>query len=170
LIEQGRYEEGIALLRQGIDALRIAGAELGTSAWLTRLATAYLRTGRIEEGTVALTEAAAVGQRLGERSYEAELCRIKGELLQQSTVESRNSTVEAEAEEYFMKALRLARRQQARTFELRAVMSLSRLWRRQGKKEEARQLLAEVYNWFTEGFDTADLKEAQQLLSELTAG
>jgi predicted ATPase len=169
LIEQGKYEEGIALLRQSIDALRSARAELGTSAWLTRLATAYLQTGRIEEGSAALAEAAEVGQRTGERFYEAELYRIKGELLQQSTVENQNSTVEAEAEEYFMKALRLARRQQAKTFELRAATSLSRFWRRQGKEEEARQLLAEVYNWFTEGLDTADLKEAQQLLSELTA-
>jgi DNA-binding winged helix-turn-helix (wHTH) protein/predicted ATPase len=183
LIEQGRYEESIALLRQGIDALRAAGAELGASAWLTRLATAYLRTGRIEEGTVALTEAAETGQRLGERSYEAELCRIKGELaLQKFQVSGSKFQVSfplslppdaratAEAEACFLQAIDLARRQQAKTFELRAAMSLSRLWRRQGKKEEARQLLAEVYNWFTEGFDTTDLKEAQQLLSELTAG
>ncbi|MGE0681473.1 MAG: AAA family ATPase [Candidatus Binatia bacterium] len=168
-IEQGKHEEGIMLLHQGIDALRTAKAELGASAWLTRLATACLRIGRIKEGNAALAEAAAVKQCLGERFYEAELCRIKGELLQQSTIESRNSTVEAEAEEYFLKALSSARRQQAKTFELRAAMSLSRLWRRQGKKEEAWQLLAEVYDWFTEGFDTTDLKEAQQLLSELTA-
>lgn len=170
LIEQDRQEEGITLLRQGIDALKTAGAEFGASARLTRLATACLQKGWIEEGSAALAEATTVEQRLGEYFYAAELCRIKGELLQRSMIGNRNATVEAEAEEYFLEALRVARRQQAKTFELRAAMSLSRLWSRQGKKEEARQLLAEVYNWFTEGFDTADLKEAQQLLSELTTG
>jgi predicted ATPase len=83
------------------------------------------------------------------------------------TVRGPESEVEKEAEEYFQKAVAIARQQQAKSLELRAVMSLSRLWQQQGKKEEARQMLAEIYSWFTEGFDTADLKEAKALLEEL---
>jgi predicted ATPase len=100
----------------------------------------------------------------GERFYEAELYRLKGELtLQQSGVRS----PESEAEACFYKAVEIARKQSAKSLELRAVMSLSRLWQQQGKKAEARQLLAEIYGWFTEGFDTKDLQEARALLDEL---
>jgi len=104
----------------------------------------------------------------GERYYEAELYRLKGELtLAQSRVQGLASSVQKEAEECFQKAIEVARKQQAKSLELRAVMSLSRLWQQQSKKEEARQMLAEVYGWFTEGFDTADLQEAKALLAEL---
>lgn len=96
------------------------------------------------------------------RYYEAELHRIKGELL---LTESVPATKQAEAS--FQNALTIARRQSAKSWELRAAMNLSRLWQRQGKKEEAKNLLAEVYAWFTEGFDTADLKQAKLLLEEL---
>ena len=107
------------------------------------------------------------------RVYEAELYRLKGELtLQQVQVSSSKFQVqespESEAEECFLKAVELARTQQAKSLELRAAMSLARLWQQQGKKAEARQLLAEIYNWFTEGFDTADLQEAKALLEELS--
>jgi predicted ATPase len=102
------------------------------------------------------------------RHYEAEIYRLKGELtLTQSSVQRLESRVK-EAEECFRKAIETARRQQAKSLELRATMSLTRLWQHQGKKEEARQLLAEVYGWFTEGFDTKDLQEAKALLAELT--
>ena len=115
----------------------------------------------------------------GERVYEAELYRLKGELTLQSKIQGPKSKVtcpqpltpnpqaEAEAEACFQQAIAIARRQQAKSLELRAVMSLSRLWQQQGKKEEARQLLAEIYGWFTEGFDTTDLQEAKALLKEL---
>ncbi len=117
----------------------------------------------------------------GERFYEAELYRLKETLTLQSKVQGPKSKVpstqhptpstqaEAEAEAHFLKAIEIAQRQQAKSLELRAVMSLSRLWQQRGKKAEARQMLAEVYNWFTEGFDTADLQEAKALLEELTA-
>ena len=98
----------------------------------------------------------------GERNYEAELYRLKGELLLQQAVESGD-----EAETCFRQALDIAHQQQAKSLELRAAMSLSRLWQRQGKQAEARALLAPIYGWFTEGFDTADLQEAKALLDEL---
>jgi predicted ATPase len=97
---------------------------------------------------------------------EAELYRLKGQLTLQSQVESHKSKVE-EAEACFLKAIEVARRQQAKSLELRAVMSLARLWRRQGKQHEAHKMLEEIYNWFTEGFDTKDLQEAKGLLEEL---
>ena len=104
----------------------------------------------------------------GERYYEAELYRLKGELtLAQSRVQGLASSVQKEAEECFQKAIEVARKQQAKSLELRAVMSLSRLWQQQGKKSEARQMLAEIYGWFTEGFDTKDLQEAKVLLEKL---
>ena len=127
-----------------------------------------------------MAEALAAVDRIGERFYEAELYRLRGELtLKQFKVQGSKFKVtnpqhptphtqaEAEAEACFLKAIEIARKQQAKSLELRAVMSLSRLWQQQGKKEEARQMLAETYGWFTEGFDTADLKEANALLTEL---
>jgi len=102
----------------------------------------------------------------GERWYEAELYRLKGTLTLQSQASSPKSQVE-EAEECFLKAIEIAQQQQAKSLELRAVMSLSRLWHQRGKKREAHELLVEIYGWFTEGFDTADLKEARALLEEL---
>jgi len=123
--------------------------------------------GRQKKGLLLLAEALAIVHKNGERWYEAELYRLKGELtLAQSSVQSLESRVK-EAEECFHKAIEIAHRQQAKSLELRAVMSLSRLWQQQGKKDEARQMLAEIYGWFTEGFDTKDLQEAKALLEEL---
>jgi len=103
-----------------------------------------------------------------DRFYEAELYRLKGELtLKQSRVESLASSAQKEAEGCFHKAIAIARRQNAKSLELRAVMSLARLWQQQGKQSEAHKLLSEIYNWFTEGFDTKDLQEAKALLEEL---
>jgi adenylate cyclase len=113
-----------------------------------------------------LAEALALVDTSGERAFEAEFYRLKGMLTLQSQVQSPRSKVE-EAEACFQKASEIARRQQAKSLELRAAMGLSRLWQQQGKKAEARQPRAEIYSWFTEGFDTKDLQEAKALLEEL---
>ena len=126
------------------------------------LAEAYGGIGQAEEGLRLLAEALAWVDTTGERYCEAEVYRIKGELLLQQAV----SDV-PQAEACFQQALAVARRQQAKSWELRAAMSLSRLWQRQGKRAAARELLAPIYGWFTEGFDTADLQEAKTLLEEL---
>jgi predicted ATPase len=120
-----------------------------------------------ERGLCTLTEALAVVSKTGERWYEAELYRLRGELtLAQSSVQSLGSSVQKKAEESFLKAIGIARQQQAKSLELRAVVSLSRLWQ-QGKKEKAHRMLAEIYDWFTEGFDSKDLQEAKALLEQL---
>jgi predicted ATPase/DNA-binding winged helix-turn-helix (wHTH) protein len=183
LAEQGQAEEGIAQIRQGLAALRDKGAETQLSYFLTLLAEAYGKGGQPEEGLSILAEALAVARKTGECFYEAELYRLKGELLlnaecRMRIVESsshspplntQHSTLntQAEAEACSHKAIEIARQQQAKSLELRAVVSLSRLWQRQGRQAETRQLLAEIYGWFTEGFDTADLQEAKALLAEL---
>jgi predicted ATPase len=179
LAEQGQGEEGIAQIRQGLAAQRATGAELFRPWYFALLAEAYAKVGQIEEGLAVLSEALEIVNKNEERIYEAELYRIKGQLtLQQFQVsgfkfqvqESPQSAVrspESEAEEYFQKAIAIAQRQQAKSLELRATVSLARLWQRQGKHHAARNTLSEIYNWFTEGFDTADLKEAKALLEEL---
>ena len=115
-----------------------------------------------EAGLTVLAEALTLVDTTGERWYEPELYRLKGELLLQQSSDN-----QAEAETCFHQALDIARNQQAKSFELRAATSLARLWQQQGKRQEAHDLLAPVYNWFTEGFDTADLKDAKALLDEL---
>jgi predicted ATPase len=168
LVEQGQAEEGIAQMRQGLDAHRATGAEIARPNSLALLAEAYGKVGQGEEGLSVLAEALAVVDRTGERVHEAELYRLRGELtLAQSSVQRLESSVQKEAEGCFQKAIEIARRQQAKSLELRAVMSLARLWQSQGKQEEARQILSEIYGWFTEGFDTKDLQEAKALLEEL---
>jgi predicted ATPase len=149
------------------------------SHFLALLAEAYGKVGRAEEGLAALVEALAQVEKTGERWYEAELYRLKGELtLQkfqvsgskfqvQESPESEVRSPELEAEECFLRAIEIARQQQAKSLELRATMSLARLWQQQGKKKEAHSMLAEIYGWFTEGFDTRDLQEAKALLGEL---
>jgi predicted ATPase len=174
LTEQGQVEEGIAQMRQ---------SRTPFLAFLAPyvLAEAYGKVGQVEEGLTVLAEALALVDKTGTRVSEAELYRLKGQLtLQKFQVPSfkfqvispqhptSSTQAEAEAEACFFKAIEIARKQQARSLELRAVMSLSRLWQSQGKKAEARQLLAEIYGWFTEGFDTKDLQEAKKLLEELT--
>jgi predicted ATPase len=124
--------------------------------------------GQVAEGLTAVAEGLTMVDKSGERYWEAELSRLKGELTLQSHVQGSRSKVEEEAEACFLKAVEIARKQQAKSLELRAVMSLSRLWQHQGKKAEARQLLAEIYGWFTEGFDTKDLEEARALLAALS--
>jgi predicted ATPase len=163
LVEQGQAAEGLSQIREAIAAARTTGAGVGTSPWLlATLAEACGQAGQSAEGLRALEEALERVQAKEEHLYESEVYRLKGEmLLQQSTAQ------QGEAEEHLQQALAVARRQQAKSLELRAAMSLARLWQRQGKRAAAHQLLAEVYGWFTEGFDTADLQEARALLDAL---
>jgi predicted ATPase len=127
------------------------------------LAEAYGKVGQLDEGLQALDEALQWVQRNDEHLYEAEVYRIKGELLLRHDVPDT-----AGAEQCFQRALRVARQQEAKSWELRAAMSLSRLWQQEGKRDEARELLLPVYSWFTEGFDTADLQDARVLGDRLS--
>jgi predicted ATPase len=168
LAEQGQPEEGIARIGQGIGAWRSPGTEITLPYFHVLLAEAYGKGGQVEEGLTVLAEALALVPKTDERFYEAELYRLKGELtLQQAGVRGPESEVQQEAEACFHQAIEIARRQQAKSLELRAVMSLSRLWHQQGKQREAYRMLSEIYGWFTEGFDTKDLQEAKALLEEL---
>jgi len=167
LAELGQGEEGIAQMRQGLAGLQATGAELVWPYILAKLAQAYGTVGSPEDGLPLLAEALAVADKTGEHWGEAELYRLKGSLLLQPKAQRPRAKVEEEAEECFLKAIAIARRQSAKSLELRAIMSLSRLWQQQGKKAEARQMLAEIYGWFTEGFDIKDLREAKELLEEL---
>jgi predicted ATPase len=162
---QGHAEEGIADLQQGLAAWRAMGAKLGLSWVLPLLAETYGKAGQVEAGLQALTEALALVDQTQERFYAAELYRLQGELLL-----ARSAAHHAEAETRFRHALDVACRQQAKSLELRAATSLSRLWQQQGKRAKAHALLAPIYGWFTEGFDTADLKDARALLHELEDG
>jgi predicted ATPase len=164
LTMQGEGAEGVAQMRQGLVAYQTTGAELQRPYFLSLLAEAYQKGGQPEEGLQVLAEALAIAEKTGGRSWDAELNRRKGELL---LIEQSKKHKVDEAVECFQNALNIARRQQAKSFELRAAMSLSRLWQQQGKKVEAHQLLSDIYGWFTEGFDTADLKEAKVLLDEM---
>jgi predicted ATPase len=165
LATQGQPAEALAQMRQGLAAARATGAEVLVPYFLALLAKAYGQAEQAEEGLRLLAEALAVADRNAERWYEAELYRLQGELL--LNVECGRQNAELTAEECFQRALVVARRQQAKSFELRAAMSLSRLWQQQGKRNAAHDLLAPIYGWFTEGFDTADLIEARVLLEEL---
>jgi predicted ATPase len=168
LANQGQTEEGIALIREGLDAQLATGASLFRPRFLCFLAEACGTAGRFEEGLAAVAEATAIAERTAERVDEARLHRLKGDLiLRRSGVEAQ-SGVQTEAEECFRKSIEIARQQEARSYELKAVTSLSQLWMQQGKKAEARQALAGIYGWFSEGFDTADLKDAKALLEQLS--
>jgi predicted ATPase len=141
------------------------GGELAMPSNLAILAEVYGTGGRAEEGLRAVAEGLAISHRTGERRFEAELYRLKGELLLQQAVWQ--GSLHPEAETCFRQAIDTARRQHAMSWELRAAMSLSRLWQTQGKRVEARRLLEETYSWFTEGFETLDLREAKALLIAL---
>jgi predicted ATPase len=163
LAMQGQGEEGMALLRQGIAARRAAGAAILVPYLCTLLAEACDHLGYPEDGLQTLAEAYTLIEQHGECWWEAEVCRLRGVLLLRQAVPPPE-----EAEACFQRALEVARRQEAKSLELRAAMSLARLWQHQGKRAAARELLAPVYSWFTEGFDTADLQEAKALLDALT--
>jgi predicted ATPase len=188
LAQQGRTEEGLAQIHKGLTASRATGTEAYRASYLGILAGAHRAAGQPEEGLTVVTEALTVVDKTGERWWEAELYRLKGELTLQSQVglgqvEDRSQASQdrseaahpqplapdpqGEAEACFLKAIEIARKQQAKSWELRASTSLARLWQQQGKCHEAHTLLAEVYDWFTEGFDTKDLQEAKTLLEAL---
>ncbi len=178
MVMQGQREKGMALIHQGLTAHQNTGLELGPPYFLTLLAEAYSKETQPDEGLRLLTEALIISDKTGERCWDAELHRLQGELLLQSSVQCPESRVsafpalrtpdlEAEAEACFHQALTIARHQQAKSWELRAAISLSRLWQHQGKRIEAGQLLSEIYGWFTEGFGTIDLQEAKALLRDL---
>jgi predicted ATPase len=159
---QGQGAAGLAHMRQGLSAYEATGAAVFRPYYLAFLAEAYGQVGQTGEGLTLLDEALAAVHKTGERFCEAELYRLKGELLLVCSAENHG-----EAEACFQQALTVARQQQARSWELRAATSLSRLWQQQGKQAEAHALLAPIYGWFTEGFDTADLQDAKALLEEL---
>jgi predicted ATPase len=159
---QGRGEEGRAQVRQGIAAYRATGAALFVPYLCTVLADVCAHLGHPADGLQALAEAHTLIEQHEERWGKAEVCRLRGVLLLRQT-----ETPQAEAEAWLQRALDVARRQEAKSLELRAAMSLSRLWQQQGKRAEAHALLAPVYGWFTEGFDTTDLQEAKVLLDAL---
>ena len=163
LAQRGQGEAGIAELRSAMATIRAIGTGAELPWYLTLLAGAHAIAGQTAEGLGAIAEALALVASTKERFYEAEICRVKGELLLKH---GRSNTV-AEAESCFRQALDISRAQSSKSWELRAATSLARLWRDQGKRAEARDLLAPVYGWFTEGFETADLKDAKALLEEL---
>jgi predicted ATPase/class 3 adenylate cyclase len=162
LAEQGRQDEGIREMRDGLEMWRTVGGALGVSYYLTLLAEALGKVDRVGEGMRVLVEASVLSEQKGERANEAEFYRVKGELYLLELIPD-----EQRAETCFQQALAVARRQQAKAWELRAAMSLSRLWQRRGRRDEARQLLKETYEWFSEGHDTEDLRESRELLEEL---
>jgi predicted ATPase len=162
LAHQGQAQEGIEQINQGLRAYRATGAELNQSYILALLAEVHGIMGQPEAGLTALAEALTLADTTGERWYESEIYRLKGELLLQQSSDN-----QAEAETCFHHALDIARNQQAKSLELRTASSLARLWQQQGKRQEAHDLLTPIYGWFTDGFDTADLKDAKALLDEL---
>src|SRR5262249_18670980 len=148
----------------GMAVDRITGATVRKQLNLTYLARTYANLGQFEDAWSTIAEAMTAVEQTKESWYAAELNRIAGEI----TLQSPEPNV-GKAEAYFERTLTVARQQQAKSLELRAAMSMARLWRDQGKPQQARELLAPVYDWFTEGFDTRDLKEAKALLDELGA-
>ena len=191
-VQRGALAEGIAAITTALSQYRAIGAQLNVPFFLSFLAEGYRRQGKIDKALQVVAEALSLTVTNLDRFWEAELYRQKGEFtLAQSSVQrpasgvraspkskvkkspspqhlAPNTHAEAEAEACFQRAIKVARSQGAKALELRVVMSLSRLWRYQGKTTEARQLLAETYSWFTEGFDTQDLREANTLLAQLS--
>ncbi|MGH8063693.1 MAG: ATP-binding protein, partial [Candidatus Entotheonellia bacterium] len=163
LAMQGDAAEGVVQVRQGLAVYQKNGSRLAQPYYLALLAEAYGQAGQPEAGLTVLAEALMLVSETEERWWEAELYRLKGVLLLQRQIPEA-----LQAEACFQRALAVARGQQARSLELRAAMSLSRLWQQQGKWDAARELLTPIYGWFTEGFDTPDLQEAKALLEELS--
>ncbi|SLN69294.1 adenylate/guanylate cyclase domain-containing protein [Oceanibacterium hippocampi] len=161
-LEEGEAVENITRIRVTIDACRAVGSNLVNPLWLSMLAPAYGQDGQTADGLAIVADALGEITRTSERIWEAELLRIKGQLL----LNGGNANV-SESETCFRKAIAVAQAQNARGWELRAATNLARLWLDQGKPDDARDLLRPIYDWFTEGFETADLKCAQSLLDEL---
>jgi class 3 adenylate cyclase/predicted ATPase len=160
----GKASEAVQVMSAGITAYRSTGATVFMPWWLPQLARAHAELGQVDDACRCIGEAMTALETNKERCWEAEVNRVAGEI---ALMSPENDVAKAQA--YFERALTIARQQQARSWELRAAMSMARLWRDQGKQDAARELLASVYGWFTEGFDTLDLKEAKALLDELNA-
>jgi len=160
--QRGEATTGIARIRDGLATFEATGARVFTPLFLTLQAEALALAGKIEEGLATLDDALAQAAVSGEHGWNAEIHRLRGELAARLPHPD-----PAKAEDSFRTALAIAREQGTRGYELRAATSLARLWAEQGRRDEARDLLAPLYGWFTEGFDTADLKDAKTLLAEL---
>jgi predicted ATPase len=152
------------MITAGMTIYRATRATVHLPFFLSHLSVAYARFGRLDEASKCIVEALTATETTKERWCEAEVIRTAGEIALMAPERQKSK-----AEAYFERAFSVARQQQAKSWELRASMSLARLWRDQGKVEQARELLGSVYSWFTEGFDTRDLKEAKALLEELAA-
>ena len=164
LIMTGDAKDAVQTITSGLAAYRSTGAALWLPLYLSYLTISYAALGQFDDAWRSVDEAKKVIGRTKETWFEANVHRIAGEI----ALKSPQPDV-AKAEAHFERALAVARQQQAKSWELRAAMSMARLWRDQGKPQQARELLAPVYGWFTEGFDTLDLKEAKALLGELQA-
>jgi predicted ATPase len=162
LLRLGRLQETLPVFLKGLDAYRATGSELALPYYHSMLGDAFTQAGRFQDACRTLDEGLALGERNDERCQEAELHRLKGELLLAEAPDQASG-----AEDSFRQAIETARRQQSRAWELRATMSLARLWQRQGRRDEARAALAAVYGTFTEGFTTPDLVDAAALLNGL---
>jgi tetratricopeptide (TPR) repeat protein len=160
LIKRGQLDQGLEMMRGAMAAAKKINSKMLWTPHLGSLALAHARAGQAEAALHLLSEALAAVEDMGERMFEAELHRIIGDVL--LSVQR-----QGEAQVELTRAVAIARQQQAKSWELRAAMSMARLWRSQSKVRQARELLAPVYGWFTEGFDTRDLKEAKALLEEL---
>ena len=167
LVHQGQVQEGINKLLQALEIYKMTGLRFSLTDLLGSIAEAYGIHGDIEKAMYFMEQALAEVQRGGEQYYEAELYRIKGELILLETDKNIRKDVEKKAEECFQKSIAIAQKQMAKSFELRTSVSLCRLLQKQSKKEEARELLTKIYNWFTEGFETRELMEAKTLLKKL---
>jgi predicted ATPase len=169
LAEQGRLKEGITQLRRGLAAYRATGAKALVLQWLVVLADLYGKVGQAENGLSVLAEAQILADKnKDERYYIAEMLRVKGQLLMQGAKDKMREAADfKDAETLFLRAIKLAQLQVTKSLELRATMSLGRLWQSQGKKAEAFELLSKTYSWFEEGFGTPDLIAAKTLLEEM---
>jgi len=162
LAELGHVEEGLERLREALDAQRAGGGEIAGPQFISHLAAVQLHLGNAEEALKAVEDGLETSRRTGNAFYDAELWRQRGEVM-------KLQGDSAEAHRSFQTAIAVARRQSAKSLELRAATSLARLWREEGRSYEAHRLLQQVFGWFREGFDTADLRDAASLLEELTS-
>jgi predicted ATPase len=160
----GKNSDAIQMLTSGIAAYRLTGATLYVPLYMSYLASAHAELGQFDDALRCIDEAITAAEAVKQKVWEAEVYRTAGEITLKVS-----DPDEAKAETSFECALAIAHRQQAKSWELRAAMSMARLWRDQGKRQQARELLAPVYGWFTEGFDTRDLQEAKALLDELAS-
>jgi DNA-binding SARP family transcriptional activator/predicted ATPase len=173
IIEKGDVVGGLAKMQQGLTDLATAGLKLLRPYFFSVLIEAFAQAGQVEGGLRVVNDTLALVEETGERHLEPELYRLKGELMLAAAfgvkeVAVKSDPIESTPDALFQKAIAVARRQNARSLELRAVMSLNRLWQKQGKQKQAHLMLAEIFDWFTEGFDTGDLIEARRLLDELS--